>query len=370
MRHRGFAFLLTGLLAGCATMGGWGSGSGSHDRPPLPLDAAEISSDARIDSAGALAGSFIGEGTSREVHLLSSDRALVADLVRQFRPELRDRRADPMGWLQKQRRYAINLDRTRDSTLLRSVMLVGSPDGHTPVRLTGLVLHAPACSGAAPQAEFVVEPQRANNVSLRGPVVGSFRSPDTRWPVSDRYTRAELPEPSEELVDTLLFETGRVMDSLLAKRLTPRDLPLTGEDRHISINSLENEDAADVVPFRLADGLVRYAVSLRAYRRTARGTDVMGAIVMVWNESLQYSQVVFRPTLLELGRRGPTRPLANRTLPYFWRRLQPVSGFAFRRDYLWMEQVDVGTGAVRWVILEPKDNIIVAAADVEDGCRT
>jgi hypothetical protein len=350
-------------------MGGWGGGSGGYERPPLPLDAAEISSDARLDSTGALAGSFIGEGTSREVHLLSSDRALVSDLVRQFRPELRDRRADPMSWLSRQKRYAINLDRTRDSMLLRSIMLVGSPDGHTPVRLTGIVLHAASCAGAPPQAEFVVEPQRSNNVSLRGPVVGSFRSPDTKWPVSDRYTRSELPEPSRDLVDTLLAETGRVMDSLLEKRLAARDLPLTGDSRYLSVNTLDDEDAADVIPFRLADGRVRYAVSLRAHRETARGVDVMGAIVMIWDESLQYRQVVFRPTLLELGRRGPTRPFGNRTLPYFWRRLQPVSGFAFRRDYLWMEQVDVGSGEVRWVILEPKENIIVAAADVEDGCR-
>jgi hypothetical protein len=135
------------------------------------------------------------------------------------------------------------------------------------------------------------------------------------------------------------------------------------------VNTLDDEEAADVTPFRLDDGRTRYAVSLRQYRRTARGVNLMTTIVMVWDESLQYRQVVFRPTALELGRRGPTRPYGNRTPPYFWRRLQPVSGFAFRRDYLWLEQVNATNGSVRWVILEPKDNIIVAAADVEDGCR-
>jgi hypothetical protein len=368
MRQIALGILLTSSLSACASMGGWTSGS--NDRPPLPLDAAEISSDARLDSTGSIAGSFIGEGTSREVHLLSSDRYLVADLVRRFRGDQADRRADPLAWLQKQKRFAINLDRGRDSMLLRETMLVGSPDGHTRVRLTGIVLHAAACTGAAPQAEFIVEPERGANVSLRGPVVGSFRSPETHWPVGDRYRRTEPPAPSDALVDTLLLETERVMDSLLEKRLTARDLPLTGDARRLSLNTLDNEDAADVVAFRLADGRVRYGVSLRGWRRTARNVEAMASIVMVWDQSLQYRQVVFQPTLLELGRRGPNRPVGNRTLPLYWRRLQPVSGFAFRRDYLWLEQVDVSTGAVRWIMLEPRENIVVAAADVEDGCRT
>lgn len=368
MRHQIEVALMVVSLVGCASMGSWTGGD--SDRPPLPLNSAEISSDARLDSTGAIAGSFIGEGTSREVHLLSSDRYLVSDLIRRFRPDQADRRADPLAWLARQKRYAINPDRLRDSALLREIMLVGSPDGHTRVRLTGIVLHAPGCSGAAPQAEFIVEPARNEGVSLRGPVIGSFRSPDARWPVSDRYTRTDLTEASEELVDTLLYETGLVLDSLLSRQLPARDLPLTGDDRRIAVNTLDDEDAADVTPFRLTDGRTRYAVSLRQYRRTARGTDLMAAIVMIWDESLQYRQVVFRPTALELNRRGPMRAYNNRTLPYFWRRLQPVSGFAFRRDYLWLEQVDVTNRAVRWVILEPRENTIVAAADVEDGCRT
>jgi hypothetical protein len=199
-------------------------------------------------------------------------------------------------------------------------------------------------------------------------VIGSFRSPETRWPVGDRARRDELADPDPALVDTLLRETARVMDSLLERRLTARDLPLERVTRHLAVNSLEDEDAADVIAFRLDNGSTRYAVSLRETRRTARGTPALAAIVVIWDSSLRYRQVVFRPTLLEVGRRGATRALANRTPALFWRRLQAVSGFAFGRDYLWMEQVDVVTGAVRWVILEPKSNTVVAAADVEDGC--
>ncbi len=358
--------LLLGLLSGCAAIGGLGSSG--PERPPLPLDQADISSDARLDSTGIIAGSFIGEGTSRAVHLISSDRALVSDLARRFRPGPPDRRADPLLWLRQQHRYAINLDRVADSMLLRETMLVGSPDGHTRVQLTGIVLEAARCQRGGVRAEFIVEPPRNEGVSLRGPVVGSFRSPDTHWPVRDRARREELPEPSAELIDTLLLETGRVMDSLLDRRLSARDRPLEPVTRRLAVNTLEDEDAADVIPFRLDDGRIRYAVSLRESRRTARGVAALAAIVMVWDGSLAYRQVVFRPTLLEVGRRGPLRAVGNQTPALFWRRLQAVSGFAFRRDYLWMEQVDVATGAVRWIILEPKGNTVVAAADIEDGC--
>jgi len=67
------------LAAGCAALGGVLT---SLERPPAPLDEASVASDARLDSTGALLGSFIGEGTSREVHLVSSDTALIAALAR------------------------------------------------------------------------------------------------------------------------------------------------------------------------------------------------------------------------------------------------------------------------------------------------
>jgi hypothetical protein len=159
------------------------------------------------------------------------------------------------------------------------------------------------------------------------------------------------------------------MDSLLEQHLPARDRPLTGEySRRPAINSLADADAADVIPIRLDDGRVRYAVSLRVGRTTARGTEALASIVMIWDATLAWRQVVFLPTLLEYGRRGPVRALGGRTAPLYWRRLQPVSGFAFKRDYVWMEQVDVTAGSVRWVILEPRGNTVVAAADVEDGC--
>jgi len=353
-------------LGGCAALGNIISELGT-ERPPLPLDAAQVSSDARLDSAGRIAGSFVGEGTSRQVHLLSSDPALIADLARRYRPE-RDRRSDPLQWLAGRRTFAINPDPVADSALLRQVTLVGSPAGHTRVRLRTILLHAERCRRGEPQAELIVEPARSGGPSLRGPVIGSFRAPDEYWPVSDSYRREEPAPPDPGLVDSLLQRTSRAMDSLLAERLPRRDLPLSGYGTRVVVNTLDDEDAADVLAFRLDDGRVRYAVSLRERRRTARGSETLAAIVMVWDASLQWQQVIFRPTLLELGRRGPSRAYGNRTPALFWRRFEAVSGFAFRRDYLWMEQVDVTSGRVLWVILEPKSNTLVAAADVEDGC--
>ncbi|HXI22172.1 MAG TPA: hypothetical protein VNH46_13850, partial [Gemmatimonadales bacterium] len=247
--------------------------------------------------------------------------------------------------------------------------LVGSPTGHNGVRLRTVLLHGPRCPWGDPQAEFVVEPDHNTGPSLRGPVVGSFRPPGVRWPVRDEEYRDEPPAPEPGLVDTLLEATRDVMDSLLARRLDRRDTPLEGWSRRpIAVNTLDDWDAADVAAFRLDDGRVRYAVSLREWRRTARGRDALAAIVMVWDGSLSWRQVVFRPTLLESDRRGPGRALNGRTEPLYWRRLAAVSGFAFGRDYLWMEQVDVETDRILWLILEPKGNTVVAAARVSDRC--
>jgi hypothetical protein len=356
--------LLALLTSGCATLGTLGA---RPERPPLPLASAEVSSDARIDSSGVIAGSFVGEGTSRSVHLLSSDASFIAGLVRRWRPE-RERRVEPLAWLARRGTFAINLDRVSDSALFSEVMLAGSPDGHTRVKLQTILLYGAKCRQGAPQAELVVEPARSGGVSLRGPVVGSFRGPEVQWPVRDTYRRDPLPEPGPELVDSLVERTSLVMDSLLASRLPAREVPLTGGLRRLAINSLADEDAADVIPIRLDDGRIRYAVSLRESRRTARGAEALAAIVMIWDASLSWRQVVFLPTLLGYGRGGLAGPVAERTAPFYWRRLQAVSGFAFKRDYVWMEQVNVKDGSVRWVILEPRGNIVVAAADVDDGC--
>jgi hypothetical protein len=359
--------LLALVLGGCATIGSI-IDELATERPPAPLDQATISSDARLDSSGAIAGSFVGEGTSREVHLLSSDTTLIADLARRYRP-VHDRRGDIWQWLAMRRTFAINVDPRTDSALARQGMLVGSPDGHTPVRLTTILLRGSACGWRGAQAELIVEAVRSGGPSLRGPVVGALFAPEDWLSQTNREFRETISPPSPELTDSLLAWTGLAMDSLLERQLPARDLPLAAiAGGSLSLNGLADQNAADVLGFRLDDGRVRYAVSLREDRRTARGADLMASIVMVWDASGSWRQIVFRPTLLEYRRDRPARAYAGTTPPVFWRRLEAVSGFAFRRDYLWMEQVDVEDGRVLWVILEPRGNTVVAAAEMEGPC--
>lgn len=171
-----------------------------RERPPAPIDSMSVASDARVDSLGYVVGSFVGEGTSRAVHLLSSDTGFVAALVRRYRPDLMQPH-EPWG----------------------------------PLAREGVV---------------------------------------TLIPAGRRLTTAGAPKIDRALVGTLL--------SFRQVRLAPY-------------------------------------------------------------ETLRRS--------------------------IFWRRLEPISDFGFERDNLWMEQVDVGEGNVIWGIIQPRGNVVVAAAEVEGPCR-
>ena len=357
--------LVSAAVAGCAALG-QALEDLLTERPPAPLDLATTASDARLDSSGAIAASFVGEGTTRAVHLLSSDTGLIAALARRYRPD-HDRRGDTWQWLATRGTFGVSLDRAEEPVLAAQGIRVGSPAGHSPVVLRTILLHGSSCGWRGASAEFIVEPTREWGPSLRGPVVGSFMPPgETPGP---RLTRDDPPGIPVVMIDTLLAWTSRAMDSLLTPRISRRDLPLTRVGAPlVAVNTLDDEDAADVMPFQLEDGRVRYAVSLRERWATARGATLLASIVMVWDSTGSWRQVVFRPTLIEYRRRRLARAYDGLTPPVFWRRLQPVSGFAFRRDYLWMEQVNVEDGGVLWVILEPRGNTVVAAAEVEGPC--
>ncbi len=368
MRRRVRGLLLATILTGCAGLGQLLQELVT-ERPPLPLDGIVVASDARLDSSGAIAGSFVGEGTYRQVHLLSTDTGLVAALARRYRPE-RDRRGTTWEWLAARQVVRINPDRRTDSALVSQTMLVGSPDGHTPVRLRSILLHGSACGWRGTQAELVVEPQRGGGPALRGPVVGALLAPEDGLSGTSPGYREPPPEPDASLTDSLLSWSAQTMDSLLARTLSSRDLPLTPArlDR-LSLNTLVDDDAADVLSFRADAQRTRYAVSLRLRRFTARDVAVLTAIVVIWDATGSWRQVVFRPTVLEYRRGLPARALTGTERPWFWRRLDAVSGFDPGRDYLWMEQVDVQDQSVTWVILEPRGNIPVAAAEVAGPCR-
>jgi hypothetical protein len=134
-----------------------------------------LASDARIDSAGVLAGSFVGEGTARAVHLISSDTAVIAGLARRYRPDLL---AGDGLWSELARRRAVALGdgpRRRVDGGRPEIRraLVGSPLGHTEVTAESIVLRGSGCGWRGTQAELVVRDDRTGgDPPLRGPVLG------------------------------------------------------------------------------------------------------------------------------------------------------------------------------------------------------
>jgi hypothetical protein len=248
--------------------------------------------------------------------------------------------------------------------------MVGSPLGHTEITLAEVRLHGGRCDRGArgTSVELIVETDSsAGDPPLRGPVLGTFLTTGAaRRPDGGLVRRPAAPEPSGALVQRLIERTASALDSSLAARypdLRPRRL---GSER-IEVNTLADVDAADVAPFRAADGSQRYAVSLRERRVTAAGDTVVATAVTAWDADGERSQQIFRPTLLSStgGRLGA---FGREGRAVYWRRLQPISDIAYPRDNLWMEQVSVRDGRVVWGIVQPDENVVVAAAEVDGGC--
>jgi hypothetical protein len=357
------------LVAGCGSARR--AVNAGDQRSPTPLDSLEVASDARVDSLGRLAGSFVGEGTPRQVHLLSTDTGFIAQLARTFRPDLP--RGDDL-WIELERRKAVVIEGSDGHRRLGAVgvrTMVGSPLGHTEVAVRLAYLRGGTCDrgGGGAQAELVVEgSQPSGHPPLRGPVLGSFVSSDAGSQHERGVVRRPvLPEPSDSLVRALIDRTALYLDSALSAEYDWVALrPL--QDSRIEINTLADVDAADVIPFRAGDDRIRYAVSLRQRRVTGGLDTLVAAGVMVWDSAGAWRQAIFRPTLLRLVQGYPA-PYQAIQRALFWRRLQPISDFAYSRDDLWMEQVNVRDGTILWGIVQPRENIVVAAAEVEGPCR-
>lgn len=357
--HRLIAGLLTLGLAAC----GVSLGTLFEERPAHPLPRFASTSDAWVDSSGGIRGSFVGEGTSHAVHLVSTDTGFIAGLIRRYRPDV----IQGDVWTSLSRAGTVVLDplaMQQRSGEYRP--LVGSPEGHTDVQLTGVLARGSSCGWRGAQAELVVvaPPGGAEIPGLRGPVVGSFR---LTGEVGERQLRTAPPPPSSALVTTLLARTRAAMDSMLNASLSDRDRPLrSAAAEEIPINSLFDVDAADLVTLRTTRGVPRYAVSLRERRVTAQGDSTLASIVMVWDSAGTWQQTVLGPTLVQI-RRGRMTTF-NSWTPVYWRRLQAVSGFEYPRDYIWMEQFDPRDQSVLWGIIDPTGNVVVAAAEMQGPC--
>ncbi len=365
--------LLLAPLGGCRSAGRF-LGQLLRERPPAPLDSLSLASDARLDSAGTLAGSFVGEGTSRAIHLLSSDTAFIAGLLRRYRPDLAGA-PDPWAALARERVVRLG-EPQRRRTVAGSgpsveSAVVGSPLGHTEVAVEAMLLRGGGrgCGARGAQLELIVADDRPReDPPLRGPVLGSLRSGDTGARRESKLVRRDsVPGPSAGLTRELVGRTERALDSLLGADHRALDLRAMGS-AGVEINTLADVDAADVIAFRVADDRVRYAISLRVRRLAAEGDTLVATAVMVWDSAGAWRQSIFRPSLLAL-RGGRLVAWGAGGRPIYWRRLQPISDFAFRGDELWLEQVDVRDGSVRWGIVQPRENLVVAAAEVDGPCR-
>lgn len=365
--------LLLPLALGCAQAGR--VGPAPVERLPVPLDSMALASDVRLDSAGWLAGSFVGEGTSREVHLLSSDSVLLRALAQRFRPDLTD---DEDGlWTSLRLHGTVSLTPTERRRTVAgrgprvALAMVGSPLGHTAVTVSDVLLRSPRCleaGGRGARIELIVRTDSTSgSPPLQGPVLGTFLSPaesERREP--SETSRPVLPALPTALVDELIERTSLHLDSTFAARYPGLQLrPL--HSARIEVNTLADLDAADVIPFRMDGERVRYAVSLRQ-RRVVGGRDTLVATgVMAWDREGGWRQDIFQPTLLAStgGRLDAYGPVGR---PIYWRRLQPISDVAYPRDNIWMEQVNVRDGRVVWGIIQPRGNVVVAAAEVEGVC--
>ena len=357
------------LLGGCAAVGSaWDYLT--TERPPHPLRALELTSDARIDTSGVLVGTFAGSGTDERVTLVSSDTGFISALAREYREDLRRGGRDLWATLAQRGTINIPIDRVRGIGQAADVASarVASPYGHSDVSLQAIRLRGSSCGWRGARAEIVVSgPLRGSRApSLRGPVIGSFRP---GAPTDARGWRDEPPRPAPALAEELIARTERDMDSLLAIRLPRNATPLARPaGQRLVIDPLEEIDAAEVVTLWAGQTRVRYAVAIRAIRTTPRGEDLLASTVMIWDSAGTWRQSVLAPAVVAIGR-GRFRPYDNTTLPaLYWQHLDAVSGFGLDRDYLFLEQVDVGQGSVYWGAIEGRTNNVVGAAEVGGAC--
>jgi hypothetical protein len=335
---------------------------------PFPIDSIPITSDARLDQNDRLLGSFVGEGTSRAIHLLSNDTALIATLYRRYAPPVTQGES---VWSRLSRVGTIALLAGDGQTgPVIQEPLAGFAGGHTGVRPLSILLRGNRCGASGSLAEIIVGEPRGSGWSVfHGPVLGSFQTqPRSELAEGEVIERLVAPPPGPALVDSLVARSGRAVDSAIQQRLPGDLLPLSAPSRDpLEVNTLADIDAADVVALWGADDQVRYAVALRVRRVTARSDTVLASGVWVWDSAGRSAHVVLRPTVLGLERGHPTA-FGGEWPVLYWRRLEAISGFGSGRDYLWLEQVHPTERTVVWGVVSPLTNTVVAAARVTGPC--
>lgn len=338
------------------------------NRAPFPIDSIPITSDARLDPSDRLLGSFVGEGTSRAIHLLSNDTALIATLYRRYGPPL-DRGESVWSRLGGVGTIALLVGDGQTGPAIQEP-LAGFGGGHTRVRPLSILLRGNRCGASGSLAEIIVgEPHSGGWSVFHGPVLGSFQTrPRSELAEGEVVERLAAPPPRPALLDSLLVRSERAIDSAIQQRMPGDLLPLSGPGRgQLEINTLQDIDAADVVAMRGGDDQARYAVALRVRRVTSQSDTLLASAVLVWDSAGQNAQTVLRPTVLGL-QGGQLTTFGGEWPPLYWRRLEAISGFGSGRDYLWLEQVHPSERTVVWGVVSPQTNTVVAAARVAGPC--
>jgi len=360
------------VWTGLSTLGGCraadhGPRATTPDNPPA-LDSIPITSDARLDANRRLLGSFVGEGTTRAIHLLSNDTALIATLYRRY--------GEPLGrgesvWsrLQALGNARLRPGDGRTGPVLQET-LAGFAGGLARVRPVAVILRGSSCSPLHFLAEIIVGAATDETPApVQGPVLGSFQTrPRSDLAGDEIVARPAIQMPGQELIDSLIARTERAFDDALTGRLAQDLLPLRApSDRYLEVNTLADIDAADVVPFWEAAGQIRFVVALRVRRITARADTMLVAGVMTWDSTGQGGRTVLRPTVMRLDQ-GQVAPLGAEWAPVYWRRLEAIAGFGSGSDYIWLEQVRPAEHVVLWGVLASVSNTVVAAARVDGPC--
>ena len=269
-------------LGGCRGAGRFLGGccASARRRPGLPPPDERCP--ARLDRT--LAGSFVGEGTSRAVHLLSSDTAFIAALLRRYRPDLAAAR-DPWGALARERVVTLAgrsgdgpwRGRGRGSSRPWSARRSGTPRSTVEAMLVrggggrDAARAARRPSSSWPTSGPAATRRSGARCSARsGPASAATRERAAGSFSATRCRRRRRRSPASSWAAPSGRSTAR------SARGTARSASTPTPTCRIEINTLADVDAADVIAFRVADDRVRYAVSLRARRITARGDTLVG----------------------------------------------------------------------------------------------
>ena len=251
--------------------------------------------------------------------------------------------------------------------------MVGSPLGHTAVSLDGA-----RCCAAAAASRRARRPGRAD----RGPTRLRIRRPAAPRSGARYLPRCRPGRPARARAGAARAARGAVagaggpahrphasadLDSALARRV-PRPPGAAAPLRADRGQHAGRSDAADVIPSAPASGRIRYAVSLRQ-RRVLGGRRYPGQrpAVMVWDSAGAWRQDDLPPHPARLRSAAGSTPSGRRPAGL----LAPAA--AHQRLRLSSGQYLDGAGRRprrqrAWGIIQPRANVVVAAAEVEGAC--